>query len=65
MSRSIELWTLKCGMIVRETEAAMLVDYDGDQQWIPISQVTEIQHNLDGSVDITMTAWIAKQKDFI
>ncbi len=52
---------------LRETDKAILVEIDGDEYWIPQSQVSE-----DSEVwkegdegDLVISSWIAKQKQLI
>ena len=50
--------------IVRETERAMLIEYHGENIWIPISQVEGVDADFLPP-KITLTAWIAKEKGII
>lgn len=48
----------------RETEKAILVsDDDENQVWLPKSQI-EFEFRGDGSVDVTMPIWLASEKKF-
>jgi len=50
---------------LRETDKAILVDIEGDEHWIPISQVdddSEVYSRGDIG-DLVISEWIAKQKD--
>lgn len=54
--------------IVRETEAAFLVDIkDGEQTWLPKSQVKNPgdYNQGDTNVTISITEWIARQKNLM
>ena len=49
--------------VLRETPAAVLVRYDGDEVWFPKSRIDEILENTsDGIVGMSITKWIAEQK---
>lgn len=49
--------------IVRETDNAILVQHEGDEHWIPLSQVSKITRTTNKGQDtVTMTAWIAGKK---
>lgn len=52
--------------IITVTEKAVLIEYDGEKHWIPVSQLADGEdHNLEaGDKDITVsiTEWIAEQK---
>ena len=67
MSRSQELFTLHA-RIEHETANAILIDHDSALEpiWIPLSQVEKIVRVEPAPwAQITMTMWIAKQKDLI
>lgn len=65
----VEIEDVTC---IRETDKAILCkiedeDYDGDDQWIPLSQVhdnSEVYQNGDEG-KLIITKWIATQKGFI
>jgi hypothetical protein len=46
------------------TERAILVEYEGEELWFPLSQVSEGDQyeNGDEGVTISVTEWIADQK---
>jgi hypothetical protein len=49
---------------VAETDAALLVDVDGEETWFPkshISEESEVQHEGDAGT-LIVTRWIAEQK---
>jgi hypothetical protein len=46
--------------ILKETDAAVLIEIDGEEYWIPLSQVHSMHHG--DTPYIMMTPWIAKQK---
>ena len=63
MSASQYVYLEDC-RVLRETDAAFLVDYDGDELWLPRSQVADAD-DLTVSNEprtIGITEWIAKQK---
>lgn len=64
MSRSGNVVRLTGVRIIKETDAAVLIGYGNMQEWIPFSQVEEIQrHPNDWQKNsITMSEWIAEQK---
>lgn len=63
---SQELYTQENITILREGDAATLIEtLEGEEAWIPHSQIKEVKHHPDGRTDMTMTAWIAKQKGLI
>jgi hypothetical protein len=46
----------------RETDKAICVSEDGTKEfWLPKSQI-EFEHKTDGSVDVTLPIWLAKEK---
>lgn len=46
----------------RETDKAICVSEDGEEEfWLPKSQV-EYEMRNDGSVDVTMPIWLAREK---
>ncbi len=49
--------------IIHETDSAILVDYDGEEVWLPLSQVLEIHRTKPAT--IVITEWIALKKDLI
>lgn len=50
--------------VKRVTEKAILIEHDGEEVWLPISQVSEGEKYEEGDEDVTIsiTEWIAKQK---
>ncbi len=49
---------------LRETENAVLIEVeDGEQMWIPLSQVESMRKAADGH--IVLSQWIANQKGLI
>jgi len=53
------------GRIVRETENAMLFDYDGTEHWIPLSTIERITRNPKGLDHIWVAHWLAYKKGII
>ncbi len=51
--------------ILRETEAAFLIRIDDEEYWIPKSQIADPENYCDGEegVDMSITEWIAEQKE--
>lgn len=50
--------------IKRETDAAILVLYNDEDVWIPLSQVHSIHRDPD-RLHLYVTPWIAKQKGLV
>lgn len=50
--------------VLRTTDAAILVEYEGEEIWLPISQVSEGEKYEEGDEDITIsiTEWLAGVK---
>ena len=50
--------------IRRETAKAFLLVVDGDEYWIPKSQMRDPDQHLEGDTDceVEMTEWIAREK---
>ena len=49
--------------IKHETDNAVLIECDGEEYWIPFSQVEEMTKGANGrESSITITQWIADQK---
>lgn len=47
---------------LRETDAAILIDVEGDEHWIPLSQVSQMGwHTGSGIGYIVLSDWIAKK----
>lgn len=53
--------------ILRETDKAFLVRIDGDETWLPKSQMADWEDYEVGDVDleISVTEWIAKEKELL
>jgi hypothetical protein len=51
--------------VKRVTEKALLIEYDGEEVWLPLSQVSEGEKYEEGDEEVTVsiTEWIAKQKN--
>lgn len=52
--------------ILRETEKAFLVSIDGEEHWLPKSQIANADDYCDGDKDCIMsvTEFIAREKGF-
>lgn len=49
--------------VVRETDNAILLrTEDGEEVWVPFSQIDEIHRDRNGMARVVMSQWIAKQK---
>jgi len=54
-------------VVKRVTAKALLVEYDGEEPWLPKSQVSEAEQYEEGDgatdgVTISITEWLASQK---
>ena len=47
---------------VRESDAAVLIEVDGEEHWIPHSQIESMHFNMHERGSIVMTDWIAEKK---
>ena len=49
------------------TDAAILVDIDGDEHWLPLSQVEveKVGGRFSGKVRVTMPYWLAIEKGLL
>ena len=55
--------TLTVDEVKAVTEKALLCDIDGEEHWIPISQIKDYEEMLIGDTgDIVVSKWIATQK---
>ena len=50
-------------IFLRETANAVLIEADGEEMWIPLSQVSEMHKGKASK--IIMSQWIANQKGLI
>jgi hypothetical protein len=50
--------------IKRETDKALLIVWEGEEFWIPLSQIADAgdYHQGDEHCNLSITEWIAKQK---
>jgi len=60
----------KCEAVcIAETPQALMVEIDGDEYWIPKSQIhddSEVYNNDDGSEgELVITGWLAKEKGLL
>ena len=61
-----QLWHVFECTILLHTERAIKVDYQGEELWIPKSQIEDVDDlPARGNSEITVTAWIAKEKGLI
>jgi hypothetical protein len=53
--------------VSKETEAALLVNIEGEEMWIPKSQIDDDSevYKKDTEGTLVITEWIAKQKGLI
>jgi hypothetical protein len=51
------------------TEKALLVEYEGEEHWIPISQIvleeTDVEMERGATGSLAITPWIAEQKKLL
>jgi hypothetical protein len=52
------------GMVLKETEEVILVDFGHDEIWLPKSHVSDYP-DVEESGEITMSYWLAMDKDLI
>jgi ribosomal protein S1 len=57
-------YTILSGTITKVTEKAVLVELDGDEKWIPRSQIEDGDTIDVGSQDFAVTTWFAKKEGF-
>lgn len=57
-------WVTFFGVNMRETTLAVLLDIDGEEVWIPKSQMNEWPEE-EGEGDVVMTEWIAFENGLI
>lgn len=50
---------------VKETDAAVLVEIEGEEYWIPLSQVSRMRRQPNGEGAIVFSTFIAIQKGLI
>ena len=55
---------VKIDKIITETEKAFLVEIEGEQRWIPMSQIADPEEYRAGDADleIAVTEWFAKKE---
>lgn len=51
--------------LIRESDAAILIEAQGEEMWIPTSQIEEITRYPNGTVDVVMQRWIASKKGLL
>lgn len=54
--------------VIKESEKAILVDIEGDEVWIPVSQLHKTDNeckNEDDKGTLVITQWIAREKHLI
>lgn len=60
--RAEEVYTLRGYEVLAETAKAILIEVNREEIWIPLSQVRDRD---DEASELTMTAWIAKEKGLL
>jgi len=53
---------------LHEKGLAVLVEYDGNEHWIPISQINDWEpetHERDDCIDLEVTEWFAEKEGLI
>ena len=50
------------GEILQETDAAILISCEGEEYWLPISQIEYVGGKGDGDVAISVPEWLADEK---
>lgn len=62
MARAEEIFSIEA-FILKHKEKAVLVSYEGEDIWLPISQLIDYdQLPQEGNAKVKMSAWIAKEK---
>jgi hypothetical protein len=63
MPQSNWVWLDDCS-ILKVTVEAILIEYEGEEYWLPHSQVTEVHrlHKGDIGVTVGISEWIAQKK---
>lgn len=63
MSQSDYVHLDECN-IIAETDAAILIEYDGERDWFPRTQIADADDYKPGQKGrtVSVTAWIARQK---
>lgn len=62
----IDTTTVTIDFVVQETAKAFLVEVDGEQSWIPKSQIIDGDLNPgDESVEIEVTTFIAEDRGWV
>lgn len=62
MAKSEEVFSIEA-FVLRHTEKAVLIDYDGERIWLPRSQLIDDEElPQEGAARVKMTEWIAKEK---
>jgi hypothetical protein len=51
--------------IRKQTEKAIMIEHHDEMLWIPLSQIESTEDTPDGFTRVTMSAWIAKEKEII
>jgi len=65
MPKSKEIFAVEA-KILRRTQAAVQIEYDGEEFWLPKSQLHDVDElPQEGDARVKMTDWIARQKGFI
>ncbi len=51
---------------LHETDSAILVEYDGEEVWLPLSQIEwDGDAEKGDSITVTMPEWLAEEKGLI
>ena len=62
MAKAEELFRIEA-FILRHTPKAVLIKYEGEEIWLPRSQLVDDEElPQEGQAEVRMTAWIAKEK---
>lgn len=62
---SKEITTIIVERIVHKTDQAVLVEYEGKEYWLPLSQVEIQQLNIETDVEITVPIWLLEKNGMI
>jgi chemotaxis protein histidine kinase CheA len=63
MPQSNWVWLYDCN-ILKATDKAILIEHDGEEYWLPLSQVAETHRLHEGDIGTTVgiSEWIAQKK---
>lgn len=60
-----ELFACRCEVLGETEKAIKIQTLDGEELWLPLSQVSRIDHPNSGPATVHMSAWLAKKKGLV